>query len=149
MTHRISKQKGFSLVETLIVVGLLSIIAVSALGAVRGVRARAALNDGQTLIVRALEEARNRAVTGAGTSDHGVHIEPGKIETFEGSVYVPGSGVESYLPAGVVTDQASAIVIFKRLVGQSSANVTIMLSNISGATSTVAVTTDGAIVPSL
>ncbi|MDO8558299.1 MAG: type II secretion system protein [bacterium] len=142
-------QRGFSLIETLVVVGILSIIAVFALGSLRGVRSRAALSDGQILIVRALEEARNRAVTGAGTSDHGVHIEPGKIETFEGSVYIPGSGVESFLPPGVSTDQANAIVIFKRLVGQSSANPTIMLSNVSGATSTVAVTLDGAIIPSL
>lgn len=141
-----SPESGVTLIETVVVMGILVLVAIASLGSMRNVRSKAALDDGQALLVRALEKARSRAATGFGTTNHGVYIEPDRIVEFEGSAYVPGSGTESLLP-GAVSIQTSTTVIFTRLTAEASVSATLTLANTSGATSTVIVTGDGAIQP--
>ena len=128
------------------ITALIAITATGAASVLLSSRSRAALSDGQASILHVFELARSRAATGYGLEDHGVHIESGSVTLFEGVSY-NGSGEQLQLPLAVTTDQASTTIIFKRLSARASASATITLSHMNGATSSIAVTKEGAILP--
>ena len=138
--------KGFSLIETVMVVAVIGIVAYASLGSLRQARNRTLLGNAQATILHAFEGARSRAVTGVGTGDHGVHLEPDRIVAFEGSAYT-GAGFETLLPLSIATDQVSSTIVFHRLSARSSASTTVVITSNAGSTSTVSVTYDGVIIP--
>jgi len=138
-------RNAFSLIESLVVLSIFSIIAVMAVGTFRGERNGAEIQDATASVRNAFERARNEAATGKGNEKHGVHVEADRVVIFEGTSYVPGVGKEVLLPAAVSTDQASTTIVFNRISATPDASVTVIISHISGATSTVTVTNDGII----
>jgi len=145
--YKLLHQKGFSLIESVVVTSIIAITAVGAFTAFFASRSRTALQEGQASMLHAFELARSRAATGYGTQDHGVHIAGDLVTLFEGDAY-DGSGENTQLPFAVTTDQASATIVFKRLSAFTSASGTIVLSHTNGVTSSIAVTKEGAIIPS-
>lgn len=144
----INKKQGFSLIETMAVVSITGFLAMGVAFTIRQSRAASALTEAQTIIVRSLEEAQNRAMAGIGTQSHGVYIDEKTVTIFEGLSYVAGTGEIFYLPPLTSTDQTGLTIIFKRLAGTTDANsVIIISSNLSGATKKITVTTAGAITP--
>mgnify|MGYP001586529184 CR=1 FL=1 len=105
---------GFTIIETLIVIGIFAIVASAALATFHSSQNRRELTDAQATIYRTLERQRNKALTGVDTTNHGVHIEPDRIITFSGDSY-GGSGNEILLPLSTDTDQAGTDVVFKRI----------------------------------
>jgi len=146
MKNQTRKNNGFSLIETVIVVAILSIVAYASLGSLGSARDRSSLQDAQASILHAFEAARSRAVTGIGMGDHGVHLEANRIVAFEGSAYT-GAGNETLLPLFTSTNQVSSTIIFRRLSAHASASTTVTITSPRGSTSTIAVTYDGAIIP--
>lgn len=138
-------KSAFSIIESLIVLGIFSSIALMALGTFRGERNDAEIKDATASVRNAFERARNEAATGKGYDNHGVHVEEQRVVLFEGSTYVPGVGKEILLPLSVSTDQASTTIVFDRIRATPSASTTITIHHISGATSTVTVSNDGTI----
>lgn len=143
-THNVSR--GFSLIESVVVTAIVAITAVGAFSVLYTSRSRAALQEGQASVLHAFELARSRAATGYGSADHGVHIASDSVTLFEGAAY-NGSGEQTQLPFAITTNQASTTIIFKRLSALVSASGTILLSHTGGATSSIVVTKEGAIIP--
>ena len=142
------RTKGFSLIETLAVVSITGFLALGVIFTIRQSQAASALTDAQTVIVRSLEKAQNRALTGIGTQSHGVYIEEKNVTIFEGSAYVAGTGETFLLPALTSTDQTGKTIIFKRLAGTADMGAVIIVSqNLSGSTKKIIVTTAGEITP--
>lgn len=139
----IPKKTAFTLIEVLIVIAILGIVAAGASFMMNGTRNRVSLEGGQATVLNALERAKNRAATGYGTGNQGVHIENYKVVNFEGDFYA-GIGEETPL-TGSQTDQSFTDIIFKRLSATSSADITITITNGSGETATISVATSGAI----
>ena len=139
--------RGFSLIESMVVTSIIALTAMGVMGSLRGSHSHAQLNEGQASVIRAFELARSRAASGSGSEDHGVHIEDDTLTIFEGPGYVAGMGEVIMLPASVTTDQASTTIVFKRLSAQASGNADVEVSHTSGETSNVTVTEDGAIIP--
>ncbi len=139
-------QSGFSLVETMLTIGVVVLIAGAMLGVSRSIHARHALRDAQEQVVRTLEDARQRAMTGFGSSNHGVFMESAQMTTFEGTAY-SGDGAEQPLPGGVSSNLAGTAIIFSRLSGKPNAASTVTLSNGAGETKTVDISADGLIIP--
>lgn len=138
-------ESGFSLVETLVVISILGILAVTPLLALRYSTERLAFREAQATILGALEQARNRAATGFGATAHGVHIESGSVIAFEGDMYVPDSGIAAFLPSTISLMPANLSVVFPRLTARPAADTSITLENSLGASSTITVHTNGSI----
>ena len=140
-----SRQKGITIIETLIVIGIFAITASLALANFHSSQDRKTLEDAQATIYRALERQRNKALTGVGTTDHGVHIEQNRIVTFSENSYT-GNGNEILLPLAVGTNQAGTDVIFDRISGiPTTAAVLITLAHDNGNTAGVSVSAGGLI----
>ncbi len=77
------EKKGFSLIEVLVVIAIISIIATVVILNFGQTRNQALLEDGQASIISALELARSRAASGVGEARHGVRIEADRIIIFE------------------------------------------------------------------
>jgi len=139
-----NNKKGFSLVEMVIVISIFALVASSVFVMFNETRNQAVLEDAQASVINALEQARSRAATGVGTTDHGVCIKENKIITFEGNS-CPESGNVEELPPFVSTDKyETTTIIFNRLSSESSTSTTITL-DYRGATATVSVTQEGVI----
>ncbi len=110
-------KKGFTLTEVIIVLAIFSLMAGAAALSLNGARNRVILDEAQATLISAFEKARSRAVTGVGTSSHGVYLEEDRIVFFEGSQY---SGQGEVIPFSVFIDASNSTVIFNRLSGNST-----------------------------
>jgi prepilin-type N-terminal cleavage/methylation domain-containing protein len=134
------KERGFSLVESLMVIAIMSIVIGIFVFINNTAKSQALLDKAQTSLVSALQEARNKSVSGYNTADrYGVQVESDKIVTLfvdkEGN-YTPG--IEIQLPMGVSVDPFDPI-IFNRLTGATEGGVI----NLNGGERTITITKDG------
>lgn len=136
---------GFSLVESVIVIALMSFFAVASFSSFRESRNHAELRGAEYTVVRTFEKARSRAVSGVGEKSHGVHVDEGSVILFEGESYVAGVGTIFHLGGNVTTDQTDFNVIFKRLSGEPQPVGTVTLTHRNGASAAVSVLASGAI----
>ena len=138
-------RKGFSIIEVLISITLISIIGSAVLVMSKETKTRTLLQDSQAAILYSLEQARNKAASGVGEGDHGVRIESDKIITFEGSEYTEGTGKETSLPSPISTDQTGTNIIFDRLEAKPNTDKVITISHPDGKTKTLTITESGII----
>ncbi len=143
-----NNKNGFSLTEVIIVISILGIIMSVSFATLGKSNERLSLKQAQADILFALEEAQNRAATGFGTKNHGVHIEENKFEIFEGDEYA-SAGKETNLPPNIFTDKTDTNIIFDRITGSTDGDTIITLTyisgGISGGTKTIKVTQNGKI----
>jgi prepilin-type N-terminal cleavage/methylation domain-containing protein len=118
LSKNTKNNKGFSLVEMLVVIGISAICFAGATLSFNTQKTKALLDNGQASVFNALQKAQNQSQSGVGDSNHnyGVHIEPNKVVIFEDS-YIPGSGDEIDLLSPLSTDQNNLDIVFKRISG--------------------------------
>jgi len=149
MVKTFEKTKGFSLVETLVVIAIISIVVGVAIMNFGQARSKALLEEGQASIIDVLELAKNRAASGVGNTvtNHGVRIESDKIIIFEGSDYITGNNkATTTMPSSVLLGPSSGFdIIFGRISATSSTGTTIQITHPSGATTSVSVEKTGLI----
>ena len=138
-------KSGFTLIELLTVIGIFSMVASAAFVTLNGTRSEAILEEAEAIIIQAFGEAQNKAATGVGNTNHGVHIEGNKIISFEGDTYIPGTGEERILPQPISTNHPDTTIIFSRITAKPDISIAIILSHINGSTKTITITNDGVI----
>jgi prepilin-type N-terminal cleavage/methylation domain-containing protein len=138
-------RNGFTLIEIIVVIGLIGVLFALAAFSFGTLRSTSALNNAQAIVVQTLQDAHNRSATGVGTSTYGVHITNGAVVEFSGASYVAGEGTQIPLPLTVTTDQASTTIIFSRITATASASTTIVLNGGSAGTKKVEVLASGAV----
>jgi len=133
---------GFSLIELMVVIGIVGILAAASFMSVNKRRSGIALEDAQANLLIALEKARSNSVAGIGTLPHGVRIESNKFTIFEGATDI--SSVT--FPPSISTDQALPLnIIFNRISGTSTASTTITISRPDGSQKKINIFKDGRI----
>lgn len=138
------KRSGFTLVESVVILSIISIFFVVSAPNFLGRKNTAILEDGTAILRRALELARSKSVAGADLSDHGVYINGDEMFIFEGE-HFSGSGSFILLPAGLTTDQIDTEIVFKRVNANTSGNFAIQVSNSQGKYKTVFINSMGVI----
>jgi len=125
--------RGFTLIELLVVLGVLSILAGMAFVSLKQSKINAELNDAQSTVLSALEQARSQAASGVVTGKKSLHIENNTATIFEGDIY-PGSGDPMPLPAAITISSTIEDIIFERLTAKSNwaSDISISLSNAAG-----------------
>jgi prepilin-type N-terminal cleavage/methylation domain-containing protein len=135
------KERGFSLVESLMVIAIMSIVIGIFVFINNTAKSQAVLDKAQTSLVSALQEARNRSASGFCNGDdgceyrYGVRVEDNKVILFEdggdenlGIIPLQGVSVDPFDP-----------IIFNRLTGATEGGVI----NLNGGERTITITKDG------
>jgi len=145
--------KGFSLIETLVVVGMLALLA--SVSMVVGVQAfsRSSVKDDRDLLVGVLQKARSEAMHDVcttegcvGPSAFGVHINSREIVLFEGTSYNPqDSHSESFVAESAATHFSGTSNIVFAATSGDAASTSITVSNGTEVVSTVTIGTLGQI----
>jgi prepilin-type N-terminal cleavage/methylation domain-containing protein len=128
--------KGFSLVELLVVVGILVLLTGIIMTTFVSFRKGQALDKDAELMVAVLRQARSQTLASKNLSQYGVHFASSKITIFTGTTYSAGAGGNYDFPLNA-TDTIITInlvgggsdVVFKRLSGETSQNGTIVVSS--------------------
>src|SRR3989344_5084489 len=139
LTMRTSR--GFSLVETLVVIGIIAILAALTLQTYVSVNVSKALDTDALRVIAEIGQARSLTVGSKNDTEWGVHIASSSVTLFEGDTYDPGASSNIVSPLNSVV-QVSSIslkggatdIVFERLTGNTTSTGTIALSYVGSST---------------
>lgn len=138
---------GYTLLEIVVVLGMMAVLITLAAPAYRGFERRKSLEENRTAVVDALRLAQSRAVTGRSDASWGVKLlAPATFVVFRGPAYAAGDAQNiSYVLRGAAFVSTavwggSDAVVFARSVGTASSAGSIQLRSAStGGTASVSV----------
>ena len=120
-------QKGFTLIEVLVVVGLISLITGTPAFSFKDLNIRRPLENGVEDVVTLINEARSLTLSAQAETRYGVHLESEKIVLFSGGSYSSTSpaNITSVLPSTVQIRNISLSgggenILFDRLTGYTT-----------------------------
>jgi len=151
-TQQKGLMRGFTIMEVLIVIAIISITAVMSTPFLSATLSRSELDIAAEGAVDALEEARSSALNGRGSGQFGVHFEPDQYVFFDSGTYSavdPNNFVRSL--SGYVSISSINIsdggndIIFASASGEPNQTGTIVFTDSSGATKTVTVNSAGTV----
>ena len=139
-----NNKNGFSLAEVIIVVSILGIILTTGFMSFGDSKQRLALDQAQSNLMFALEQAQNRSATGFGTSKHGVRINGNEIIIFEGADF-ENRVIEETIPLlNVTTGELNFDIIFERIKATTTTE-SITLTHSNGKTKIININPNGKI----
>ncbi len=125
-----ARQLGFTVVELLVVIGIIVIAAAFGLFVSMDFYRGYSFSAERMVVVAALEQARNRAMNNYDESAHGVHFESGRYVVFHGPAYVPGDPRNEVIAASpTVSVSGPADIAFSQLSGEVAAPGTVTLTS--------------------
>ena len=148
------KTKGFTLLEMLIVLGVVAIISAMAITSLGRFRKNAALDAAHQDIITALHEARELTLSSKNATVYGVHFETDRATRFTGTVFAtgtPSNVVYLFDPqvrmVNLVFTGGGSDIIFRRLTGEAdkSGNVVVAVYTQDTLRSTTTISTSGII----
>jgi len=132
LLERLDNRTGFTILEVLLVIGIIVLLVAATVPALGGWAARSQLNNFPLQAIDSLRRAEARATSGSGNNDHGVHFESGQFVLFEGSTYsaIDPDNQTVSLPANMTISAISltgggADVIFEKPTGETTTDGTI------------------------
>lgn len=121
------KQFGFTLVELIVVVGVIAILAVAALPFSGAFFGQNELQQRTFGIVDALRRAQSRSMSGMAGDTWGAHFESGGYSIFMGASYNPADpgNEDNVLPnaitiSGISLNGGGNDIIFNRIIGDTA-----------------------------
>ncbi len=118
--------RGFTLIELILVCVVLAIIAVFAVGNLSSYRAEQTLRTEALAIVSIINDARSKTLASLDSSEYGVHIESGAVVSFVGDSFDSNDpdNIEHTLPSILeinnITISGGSDIIFERLSGETT-----------------------------
>lgn len=144
---RLKNCRGFSLVETLVVLAVASLVTIIVVSVFSNTASRETLNKQKAIAVSLLETARGSTLSAKNASVYGVHFESAKAVLFAGQTYNaadPSNTVEMFSPSTRISQISLAgggsEVIFNRLTGETQQFGTIQISLVASSTQTKTIT---------
>ncbi|MDP2672092.1 MAG: prepilin-type N-terminal cleavage/methylation domain-containing protein [Candidatus Daviesbacteria bacterium] len=89
MLKKINGKYGFTLVEVMLVMGVLGIITGLAIPFYQSFQISSALDNTGQEIIQALRNAQSKAISSQELSSHGVHFDTNQFVVFKGNIYSP------------------------------------------------------------
>jgi len=144
---KLKNKKGFTTLEILIVLSIMSILTAIVFSAFINVRKNQALAIDTSTIVEVLRQARSQTLSSYSSSRYGVRLSSVKVTLFAGSSYNPNDSANkdfilnsSDTILTITLVGGGSDVLFDRLTGETSQNGTVVLSSPStGETKTVTI----------
>ena len=146
-TSNLKPNPGFTLIEVVVVMALISGIAALGFNIGIDVYRSSSLGTERNLIVSSLEKARSLAVTNTGGSAYGLYIENNKHTIFRGTSFASRTAdfdleIEN---SSIITATGTTEFVFERLSGDGLASGTITLTDDTGLSRTITVNNEGGI----
>ena len=130
------KNDGFTVVEVLMVLGILAVLGSIIISTLYNFRLNQALAKDTETLVESLNQARNQTISSKDLSVYGVHFAPTSVTVFTGSTYDPSAVTNQVFnlnPQDTVLSVNLATggydVIFERLSGETVNNGTVTVSS--------------------
>ena len=124
------KKKGFTLLEMVIAISIIGVISSMVFQSISSARDKYYMSEAELTISRSLESARNRAMAGVHGLNYGVRIDDDIVKIFTGDLYSDGNVIiTNILPSIINSDQIEKDIIFKKLSGEASDDLTIKITN--------------------
>jgi len=147
MTHRTGADKGFTLIEIVIVLIIASILFVLATSAFSRFNKNQALGGSADSVLSVLAKARNQTLAGKDLYAYGVRLETDRVILFRGTPYDPATSTnETVLLSDLafITDIALAgggsDIYFERLSGKTSQSGTFRVALVSDENASTTIT---------
>jgi prepilin-type N-terminal cleavage/methylation domain-containing protein len=86
-TYNLQPNKGFTLVELLVVIGITLVVAVTAVPIYGNLQVSSQLNENSSLIIQTVRTARERSVGRLNNAAHGVYITASAYTLYQGASY--------------------------------------------------------------
>ncbi len=145
--YTVKKSSGFSLIEIVIVIAIITIVTTLAFQSFGNGTAQESLNKGAATIVAELGRARSLTLSSKDALQYGVHIDQNSIVLFSGDTYFASEQTN----ASVTLDATVAVtatsltgggsdIVFQRLTGITAQYGTITLTSTSDASKTRTIT---------
>lgn len=129
-----AKSRGLTLLELLIVIGILALLVATIVPSFLSFRRNSILNTETQEVITIINKARLSAMSSKGDMKYGVHLESGKIVLFPGTTYTGGaSGNEEHILdvaltfSTITVNGGGANVVFEKITGATSQNATTTL----------------------
>ncbi len=136
-----SYKKGFSLLEILISIFLLTMLSALVYYSLSGFKNKQFLESNSRQVTAILEEARSLTISGQGGMQYGVHFQSDKVVRFSGSTY--SSGTASNIPyvfdsavniSNISLNAGGSDVVFDKIKGTTANYGSVELNLVSTTT---------------
>jgi len=119
-------RKGFTLVETLITIGIMAMLATISVVSFGNYTKRESLYASSSALSATIREARSRTLASLGGYAYGVKIDADRFTLFKGTTFSSSTADASYIfPSSVRASTTVNTFVFARVTGNSSASGTI------------------------
>lgn len=130
-------KNGFTLIEVLIVIGIIIILSAATLPLYSNLQISSQLNDGNLLIIQTLRTAREKSLVGYNDSSHGVKFLSNSFILYQGSSYATRNSfydrITELSPVlSISTTLTNDEINFSKGLGEPNNIGTIILSHNSG-----------------
>lgn len=139
------KEKGFSLIELILVVAILTILAGVSVPAYSGLQVRNDLEVSTNIVLQSLRRAQVLSQAVDGDSNWGVSLQVSDVTLFKGASYIlrDTSYDEVYALSGNVTPSSLTEVVFSKLLGNPTTTGTVVLTSSNGQIQNISVGSKG------
>lgn len=115
------RNSGFSLIEVIVVIGLIAILSAGGLAVNTQILSRRSNLDQRQILVRALQQARSLALFSG--KSHGLYFNEDGYTIFEGNVFDQNSTKNYFIPrSSSMVIQSPLQVVFRAVNGSLSVN---------------------------
>lgn len=124
------KKRGFTIIELLVVIGILSVILVSGFSLYKVWQNRSSTSDAESIVLSALREASSMANLGSNDSKWGIKYLPNKLVVFSGPSYISRNTSHDKffeLPTGVSLSGLDELT-FEKFTGLPQSTSSIVIS---------------------
>lgn len=152
MSHQFKNKKGFTLIEILIVISIVTVLSTIIIGFFVDYRRSQGVAQDTELITSMLYRARNNAISSNGSSDYGVHFATSSVTIFKGSTYTPSNTTNQVFTltigntlSTISLSSGGVDVVFNKLTGETTQTGTLTLTASYGVVKTITIYPTGLI----
>lgn len=136
MNSKLNFAKGFTMLELLIVMGIMAVLGAIILSTFVNFRKNQALQKDTEAVVELLNQARNQTISSKNLSAYGVHFDSTSIVLFIGPTFDPSSITNQVITLNstdtilsVTLNGGGNDVIFNRISGETDHTGTVVVSS--------------------